>query len=170
MTPALAEYLRRELPTVRAPLSDEYMPTEHAPMCHAPYMDTLEAPLEDVMTGNTRPAPFGFTRNGDEVHVRTTGFPVDIDTEAGDLDAGASRLMPLEPGTDIDMDRADEIEAARAAVARMGGGLAEPSRPMPMWPRRMTTAERADRAATLTVISFVAGVAWWHVIAMLMQP
>lgn len=62
------------------------------------------------------------TRSGDEVHIRTSGFPVDIDTDFGE--PWHLPHMGHSPN--------DDTEAARIAGARMGGGDQAPSAPMPL--------------------------------------
>lgn len=146
--------------------------TDYVPMSSS-YARTLydDAPL--MMTGDTRPAEFGHTKDGDLVDVRRAGFPVDIDTDRLPLDVLAQRLAPGSIVTQIVPGRCyggscrqgrqpctegcDEITAAQAAGARMGGGDQAPSEPMPLAVHRRTPQHRWSRAADYVVAALFAG-------------
>lgn len=103
---------------------------------------------------------YGMTKAGDAVDVRRSGFPVDIDTGAADLD---SRLMGLEDWHLPHMgqrpnDAAAEIEAARLGGARMGGGMADVSRPVPLEHDR-STQHCSSRIADLVMLALAVGTA-----------
>lgn len=141
--------------------------TDYVPMSSS-YARTLydDAPL--MMTGDTRPAEFGHTKDGDAVHVRRSGFGVDINTDSLPLDVLAQRLAPgsivtqIVPGrcyggscrqgrsicTEHCAEQSARDEAARIAGARMGGGDLAPSEPMPLAARRRASEqERGERWA-----------------------
>lgn len=99
-------------------------------------------------------APYGWTKAGDAVDVRRSGFPVDIETEPGALEPWHLPHMGQRPN-----DAAAEIEAARMAGARMGGGLQEPSRPMPLAAHRRTPQHYWSRAADWAMLALAVGTA-----------
>lgn len=137
--------------------------TEYAPMSAA-YARTLYDEAALLMTGDTRPAPFGHTKDGDLVEVKRSGFGVDINTDAVPLDEIDARIMPLaEPWHLPHMgqrpnDAAAEVESARLAGARMGGGMADVSRPVPLEHDR-STQHRSSRAADLVMGALAVGFA-----------
>lgn len=107
-------------------------PTLYMPMSSS-YARTLYDDGAMLMTGDTRPAEFGCTKTGDEVHVKRSGFGVDIDTDSIPLDQIDARLMepwhlPHQGHRPNDDEREHEIAAARMA----GAGMQEPSAPMPL--------------------------------------
>lgn len=150
--------------------------TDYVPMSSS-YARTLydDAPL--LMTGDTRPAEFGHTKDGDLVDVRRAGFPVDIDTDRLPLDVLAQRLAPgsivtqivpgrcyggscrqgRQPCTEHCAEQSARDEAARIAGARMGGGDLAPSEPMPLAASRQTPQHRWSRAADYVVAALFAG-------------
>lgn len=130
----------------------QWQRTEYAPMSSA-YARTLWDDGAILMTGETRPAPFGHTKDGDLIDVRRSGFAVDINTDALPLDVLAERLQPgsvvqtMVPGrcfgascrqgraqcTEGCAEQAARNEAARVAGARMAGaGLFDTSEPLPL--------------------------------------
>ncbi len=74
--------------------------TSYMPMSSA-YARTLYDEAALLMTGDTRPAPFGHTKDGDLVEVRRSGFAVDINTDAVPLDEIDARIMPLAPSAPL---------------------------------------------------------------------
>lgn len=130
--------------------------TSYEPMSAA-YARTLYDDSAIVMTGDTRPAEFGHTKDGDLVEVKRSGFGVDINTDAMPLDVLAQRLEPGSIVTDLQAEQALRNEAARVAGARMGGGDQEPSVPMPLAVSRRTPQHRWSRAADVAMAALVAG-------------
>lgn len=122
-------------------------PTLYMPMSSS-YARTLYDDGAMLMTGDTRPAEFGCTKTGDEVHVKRSGFGVDIDTHSMPLELLTERLQPgsvvqrvapslpagrcygesCRQGRAMCTEQCAEIEAARMA----GAGMQEPSAPVPL--------------------------------------
>lgn len=135
--------------------------TSYEPMSSS-YARTLFDYSGALMTGETRPAEFGHTKDGDLVDVRRSGFAVDIDTHAMPLDVLAQKLEPgsvvrrIAPGsviTDAEAERLHEIEAARMA----GAGMQEPSEPMPLAVSRQTPQHKWSRVADLVMAALAVG-------------
>ena len=75
------------------------------------------------------------TRSGDEVLIKRSGFPVDIETEPAPLQAQCrgdscwqGRRECSHPHLCLTDDSLDRVTGA----ARMGGGMQEVSKPMPL--------------------------------------
>lgn len=151
----------------RTDQAHQWGPTSYMPMSSA-YARTLYDEAALMMTGDTRPAPFGYTQpdadgERDAVDVRRSGFPVDVNTDSLPLDVLDSRLMDLEDwhlphmgGRPNDADA--EIESARIAGARMGGGMQDVSRPVPL-ERDRSVQHKASRAADLVMVALAIGCA-----------
>lgn len=90
------------------------------------------------------------TRSGDEVLIKRSGFPVDIETEPGVLEPCHLPHMDHSPN--------DDTEAARIAGARMGGGDPEPSQSTPLDEAPRDGWEMAQIAISVLVI--IACVLW----------
>lgn len=131
--------------------------THYMPMSSS-YARTLYDDGAMLMTGETRPAEFGHTKDGDLVEVRRSGFPVDVNTDSIPLDQLDARLMepwhlPHQGHRPNDDEREHEIAAARMA----GAGMQEASEPMPLAVSRKTPQHRWSRAADIAVAALFAG-------------
>lgn len=81
---------------VRTLEAQPFAPTARAAFNPAPWMGTLPATL-----GDTRPAPFGCTRDGDAIEVRRSGFAVDVNTDTLPLDVLDAKLAAPPRGEEI---------------------------------------------------------------------
>lgn len=101
------------------------------------------------------------TRAGDEVLIKRSGFPVDIETEPAPLQAqcrgescGQGRRECSHPHLCLTDESLDRVTGA----ARMGGGMQEVSKPMPLDEAPRDSWNKAQIAISVLVI--IACVLW----------
>ncbi len=96
-------------------------------------------------------APYGWTKAGDAVDVRRSGFQVDIDSDyvplCGSLECNQGRGKPCG-------NNCAEVKSAQAEGARM----ADVSRPVPLEHDR-STQYRSSRAADRVMLALAVGTA-----------
>lgn len=153
----------------------QWQRTEYVPMSSA-YARTLYDEAALMMTGDTRPAPFGHTKDGDLVEVRRSGFAVDIDTDSIPLDQLDARIMPLVPSAPLrsqcrgqscrqgrepcahpHLCLSDESLERVTSAARIGGGMQDVSRPMSLEAHRRTPQHVWSRAADWVMLALAVG-------------